>query len=178
DSVLRLRMHGSTLKVDDYFTPCDQAYLDRHDLDLGSAGPLFLPGNLLAAGGKGATLYLMRRQQLGGYVPPSSAASTAGRPDCSDSAAVLQKVSDIAGHIHGTPVYWKGPSGEWVYVWAEGDSLKAFPFVGARLVTGSGLIKTSAFRFPAPSPAPCGDTPDNWMPGGFLSISSDAARPG
>jgi hypothetical protein len=179
DSLVSLRRHGGALDVTGYFAPCDQAYLDANDLDLGSAGPLLLPGDLIAAAGKGGRLYVMKRRHLGGYAGAlHSGAPTTTRPDCAESSAVLQTVVATSGHIHGAPVHWRGPNGDWIYLWAEGDRLRAYPFATGRLVTAEQSVRTSTWRFPSPSPASCGDTPDNWMPGGFLSVSSDGARAG
>lgn len=52
-------MLSPQLKVEDYFTPYDQATLDANDIDLGSGGPVLLPDQtgpdpyLLIGGGKG-----------------------------------------------------------------------------------------------------------------------------
>src|SRR5439155_17491979 len=59
----------SGLTVRDSFTPCEQALLDKCDLDLGSAGPLLLPGGQLVTGGKTGNLYLLSTSGLGGFKP-------------------------------------------------------------------------------------------------------------
>jgi hypothetical protein len=41
---LKLRLEGQTLVVLDYFTPFNQRVLDAKDWDLGSQGPVLLPG--------------------------------------------------------------------------------------------------------------------------------------
>ena len=68
------------------------------------------------------------------------------------------------GHIHGSPAYWNGPSGPWVYVWGEEDYLKAFAFNGSTFNTTP--ISESTY------PAPTG------MPGGFLTISANGSQAG
>ena len=44
DSFVKLGLQGQDLVVRDYFTPCNQNYLRTIDLDLGSAGPVLVPG--------------------------------------------------------------------------------------------------------------------------------------
>lgn len=66
DSVIAVE--PSELTVEDYYTPNDHQTLDRFDLDLGASSPAwFASGNyhLLAAGGKGGTLYLLNADRLG-----------------------------------------------------------------------------------------------------------------
>ncbi|MGH9075043.1 MAG: PQQ-binding-like beta-propeller repeat protein, partial [Acidimicrobiales bacterium] len=48
------------------FTPPDTATLDREDLDLGSTGPLLLPGGLVLQVGKAGVAYLLSADHLGG----------------------------------------------------------------------------------------------------------------
>jgi hypothetical protein len=63
------------------------------------------------------------------------------------------------GHIHGSPVYWNGPGGQLVYLWAEEDYLKAFRFNGQSFDT----TPATQTKFAAPP----------GMPGGFLSVSAN-----
>jgi hypothetical protein len=60
----------------------------------------------------------------------------------------------------------------------EGDNLKAFTFKNGRFLTGAADVKKSAWRPPRPAPAQCAGTPDNWMPGGILTVSSNATVAG
>jgi hypothetical protein len=174
NSLVRLKMNHNQLDVTDAFTPCNQSYLNHEDLDMGSAAPLLLPGNLLLSGGKYGNLYLMDRDHLGGYVSGGW-----HKEECTDSQSVLQSVSVNRGHIHGSPIYWNGPEGkEWIYVMAEGKNLTAFPFAGGRLKTGADDIKTSAWKPPRQAPAICHKPARNWMPGGILALSSDANQAG
>ncbi len=85
DSVVKLvRTNGITgtglgLKVQDYFTPEDQAILAGGDGDLGAGGPIILPdeaGNaehphLLIGAGKDGILSLIDRDNMGHYSPAS-----------------------------------------------------------------------------------------------------------
>lgn len=175
DSVLKLRLEGDKLAVVDSFTPCNQAYLNRLDLDVGSVAPLLLPGNLILSGGKFGTLYLMNGDHLAGYVADGGSR----KPDCGDSDKVLQTVGVYGAHIHGTPIYWKGPNGtQWIYLMAETRSLEAFPFADGKIKTGDADVKRSGWKPPRQAPPSCHRPAYNWMPGGILAVSSDADRLG
>jgi fibronectin type 3 domain-containing protein len=90
DSILKLAVDPSStpthqnkngwgLKVLDYFSPSNTAFLQANDLDLGSGGPLLLPDSagsgthrhLLVFGGKEGTLYLVDRDNMGKFDPNS-----------------------------------------------------------------------------------------------------------
>jgi hypothetical protein len=171
NGLLHLRFDGSNLQVVDFFAPCGTSFQNGQDLDLGSAGPLFLPGNLILGGGKTGVLYLMDRAHLGKFQAGASAA-------CQDGNLVTQRIPITGGHIHGTPVSWSDSNAAWVYVMGEGDNLNAIPFRNSRLQTGPGEVRKSAWRPPKPAPVACGGAVDNWMPGGILSVSSDGPKPG
>jgi hypothetical protein len=175
NSLLKLRLEGGHLNVVDSFTPCNQSYLNHQDLDLGSAAPVFLPGNLILGGGKFGSLYLMGRDHFGGYVPAGGRQS-----ECRDSNEVLQIVNlKQDAHIHGTPIYWKGPHGtQWIYVMPEARSLAAIPFADGKLKTGDADIRSSGWKPPRQAPPSCHRPARNWMPGGILSVSSEADRQG
>lgn len=57
------------------FAPSSWAQENAADLDLGSTGPILLPGGLLAAAGKAGTIYLLRQGALGGIGHPVAALS-------------------------------------------------------------------------------------------------------
>jgi hypothetical protein len=121
DTILKMKLNGDGLQVRDYFTPYNEAELDADDNDLGSGGPALFPGpsqahsRLVAIAGKGATLYIIDRNKMGGF--------HAGN----DSHAVW--TTPLAGDLLGAPAYWNGH----LFVAAEEDVLKEF------LVRGGGL---------------------------------------
>jgi hypothetical protein len=121
DTILKMKLNGDALQIRDYFTPYNQAKLDADDNDLGSGGPVLFPGpsdahsSLVAIAGKGATLYILDRNKLGGF--------HAG----DDSHAVW--TIPLAGDLLGAPAYWNGH----LFIAAEDDVLKEF------LVTRAGL---------------------------------------
>jgi hypothetical protein len=128
--------------------------LSDADLDLGSGGVLLLPDanndTLLLAGGKPGYLYLLNSQ------------ATSAAPTVLPQINVFQAffntyvpwwvghasseppygfALDSNPHLHGTPVYWRGPDPNfaYVYAWSEKDYLKAFKFGSpAETVGGSG----------------------------------------
>jgi hypothetical protein len=54
------------MTVADYFTPFNERALNRTDLDLGSAGPVLMPGTpYLLGGGKEGWLYVLERNKMG-----------------------------------------------------------------------------------------------------------------
>jgi len=63
DSVLRL---SPTLQLEDGFAPTTWGQENASDADLGSMGPLLLPGGLIFADGKSGTGYLLHANALGG----------------------------------------------------------------------------------------------------------------
>ena len=69
DSLLKVNQSGSRA---DFFTPYNYAALDSGDVDLGSGGIMLLPDqpgahpHEIIAGGKGGTVYLVDRDQMGG----------------------------------------------------------------------------------------------------------------
>jgi hypothetical protein len=154
-SFLRLTQSGSTFTVASWFTPHDYVQLDSADLDLGSAGPLLVPGtNLVVSGGKGSKLYAADRTTMGGL--------GLGRTE----PPTVQTVALNAKHLHGSPVYWSGPGGPLVYTWAEHDHLKSFH-----------LDATASWLDPLPLAASPQPAPDG-MPGASMSISANGATDG
>lgn len=158
DSVLRLHPHSGALALIDWFTPFNQAELDTEDLDLGVGGPLLVPGSrLLVNGSKTGQMYLLNRDAMGHY--------------SADHDAVLQVLSfaepgNATAHLHGGAVYWNGPDGPQVYLWAENNHLRAY------------ALSLSEQRFnETPSSRSDVAVPEG-MPGAMLSFSADGATPG
>jgi hypothetical protein len=159
DCVVKL---APSLKVLDFFSPHNNAALDSADKDLGSGGILAIPGtDLVIGGGKEAYLYLMDMNNLGGFNH--------------NKDHVLDKIkaskTDGNHHIHGSPVFWNGPDGPRIYVWTENDQCKAFQLVG-NSVDHSPAAKT---KITMPGKTAGGSA---GMPGGFLTISANAAVDG
>jgi hypothetical protein len=145
--------NGWGLRVADYFTPSNQAYLDSNDLDMGSSGVVLLPGeagnsahsHLLLASGKQGTLYLLDRDNLGRF-------STAR------DAAVQEIATAVSGTV-STPAYFNHT----VYV---------VPGYG-------GVARTFALTNGVLSATPTSQSPDNFnFPGSTPSISANGTSQG
>src|SRR5207248_2126523 len=116
DSLVKLRLEPDAahpgkeiLSVKGSFTPCDQAYLNCADIDLGSAAPLLLGTSKIITGGKQGRIYLLDRNNWGQFtganVGPGNNCKSSPPPVCQNSAAVLQEFKAATGHIHGSPVF-------------------------------------------------------------------------
>ena len=107
DSIVQLGpASNGTLPVLDWFVPWDQDTLSNEDYDVGSGGVLLLPD--LPAGsayqhplvqmGKEGTIYLVDRDNMGGYC------ST-----CVDiDTQIVQEINYASTGIWGSPAYWNG----------------------------------------------------------------------
>jgi hypothetical protein len=153
DSVMKIGTAGGTLSLLDYFTPDDYATLQANDQDLGSSGPLLIPGtNLLVHGGKESILYLMSTSNLG--------------HEKLGNNQIVQHFSTTGGEIHAGPVFWNRTTdaGPTLYVWPDNTRLMAFQFIGTSFNTTP--ISQSSF------PAPAGSS------GGVLTVSANGSTAG
>lgn len=171
NSVVKLKLTGATLAVKDYFTPCNFAFLNSRDLDLGSGGPVLLPVTppRIIGGGKEGVLYVLAADNLGKHAAPGAA------PDC-QNANIVQQVRAFGvtvhadgqehhGNIHGSPVFWNAADGARIYAWGENNRLKAYRFSQGRLQDVANP-KMSAFQ------------PPQGMPGGMLALSANGGTAG
>jgi hypothetical protein len=139
-----LKLDGSSLSVMDYFTPSNQATLGNFDLDidLGAGGPLLIPGTtLILGGGKDGILRLVDSAKMGGFN--------------SNYNADVQEWQAISGRIMGAPVYWNSPTlGPVVYMWGDGEPLRAWSFNGQTFQTSpvsqSTILNTAGYSNLAP----------------------------
>jgi hypothetical protein len=147
DSFLRLNPVLGIATVADYFTPFNQATLSLRNIDLGSGGILVLPDqpgpypHLFLGGGKGDTLYLVNRDNMGGY--------------SSTQDQVVQELVNIfppnavdAG-IRGVPAYFNNS----IYTGAIADRIKSFALYGGLLSTIPMTSSLHSFYYPGASPA-------------------------
>lgn len=167
ESFVRLTLEGGVLAPKDFFAPCNSNFLNGLDMDLGAGGPVLIPdSDLLFGGGKEGVMYLLKRSNLGKHVP--------GGQNCENNHALqafqatdlhAHGAGTMYGHIHGSPVFWKGPDLSRMYVWGENNTLKAFSFKNGKFVDLD-KPKKSVFQ------------PPNGMPGGMLTLSSHGTRAG
>jgi hypothetical protein len=126
DSVLKLSTTGGSISLVDYFTPDNYASLQGADADLGSSGPLLIPGtSLLVHGGKESILYLLNTSGLG--------------HEASGNGQIVQSFATAqTGEIHGGPVFWNRTTndGPTMYIWPNnGGSMEAYQFNGSTFNT-------------------------------------------
>lgn len=141
DSVLKLSP-AAGLAIADYFTPFNQEYLNRTDMDLGSSAAILLPDaagsnahpHLLISAGKEGRIYLIDRDQMGRF----------------DAAGdrIVQSVQGAIGPLYGGPTYFNNT----VYFSASHDVLKAFSLSGGQLTTAPVSQTTQAFDYPGAIP--------------------------
>ena len=149
-SLLKLSVGGNGLSIDDYFTPHDFEALNARDADLGSTGPMLVPGtHLLVAGSKKGILYLFDTRKLGQLTP--------------DDSGALQAFENNGGRLLAGTAYWDGPAARTLYVWCEADVLKAYRFEGERIIT---------------TPFAKGAVGSRGSPGGALTVSADGRKSG
>src|SRR5581483_10560693 len=111
-----IKFSGSDLSVLDYFAPSNQSLLNGSNKDLGSGGPLLIPGtNLLVGGGKDGMLRLVDATNMGSFNPSQD--------------SNIQDFAATNTPIFGSPVYWNSPAyGPAIYLWGRGDMLKVWSF--------------------------------------------------
>jgi uncharacterized protein (TIGR03437 family) len=141
DSFLKLSSTG--LAIVDYFTPHNQADLDRADMDLGSSGAVLLPDSagssahrhLLISAGKEGRIYLLDRDQM-------------GRFHLEGDTQIVQSLAGAIGPLYGPPAYFHNT----VYFSASNDALKSFSISGGQLSTSPMARSPQVFGYPGAVP--------------------------
>jgi hypothetical protein len=88
-------------------------------------GTFLVPGtNLYLTGCKDGNLYLLNKDNMGGY---------------SNSFNKIQQTIPLNSTMHCQPAFYKGGTNQYMYVWADNDQLRAFAFN-----SGTGLFATNA----------------------------------
>jgi hypothetical protein len=154
---LAQRSYGNTvlkltpaLQVVSSFTPADQADLNANDWDFGSGGVLILPdvpsgpnANLLVTCGKDGDIFLLDRNNLGGYSPA---------PDNPNALFTLPLQPGVPKSqqpgVWGGPAYFDGPAGETVYYCGNGGRLIALT-VSRPNGTLTRIVTSSPDTFPS-----------------------------
>ncbi|HTZ98993.1 MAG TPA: hypothetical protein VMB02_01600 [Candidatus Aquilonibacter sp.] len=154
NSFLKLSTSGNFLRVADYFATHNTVINSLQDRDLGSGGVLLLPdlkdasGNtrhLAVGAGKAdfeigkAVIYVVDRDAMGKFSPAGD-------------DAVYQRIENALGGRDGVfalPAFFNNT----VYYGAQGDFLKAFPVVHARLVSRPASHSATQFIYPGATPS-------------------------
>jgi hypothetical protein len=140
---------GGQLPVLDSFTPHDEAPLSNVDLDQGSGGVLMLPAaagsaahtNLVVQTGKTGRVYLLDRDNLGGFTPTDSGA-----------VQILPDGTIGGGGSYDTPAYFSNGTQQLIYYMGAGDVLKSFTVANGQLSTQPFAATGQVFGFPGANP--------------------------
>ena len=153
NSALKLTPSGVTLAVSSYFTPFDYQAQNNADLDYGTMGSLLIPNSsYFLTGGKDGNLYLLNKDNMGGWVSGSNQ---------------VQQVVGLgnSANMHCQAAYYQGSAKEFVYVWPENQPLRAIPFN-----RGSNLMDAGQVVFGGAGPT--------GQSGAVLSVSSNGTTDG
>jgi len=128
------------LAVVDWFSPFNEAVLSAGDRDLGSGGPVLLPGTHLLTGmGKNGTNYLVDQNNLGHFSTGTS-----------DTNIVQEFLATVpVDRIGQSPVYWNGPTNPLVFMSCGNNNTLVYLFNGSTFQT-TPLATSSAKQGSAP----------------------------
>jgi outer membrane protein assembly factor BamB len=148
DSVLKLSYDGQKFLLpvsnENFFTPSNSRFLADHDVDLGSGGVMMLPTmnnkDMMVAGGKFGTVFLINRQNLGGVSADTSGAVVA-------SVGMTPGGANSGPGIYGGPAYHNGS----IYYAAAGDTLKKISVSASGLSVAATAGPTIKLRGSSPS---------------------------
>jgi outer membrane protein assembly factor BamB len=151
---------GTAPVVASWFMPSDVTTLDNKDTDVGSSGPLLIPGtSLILGGGKGGILYLLNKDIMGGF--------KAGTPL---NSQIVQSFPASSGQwIVGSPVFWNRPNAGAMYIWPGKTPLEQYTFDAL-----AGKFTTTSVASPITSTVNPPDDPQ----GGNLAISANGSTAG
>lgn len=134
DTMLKLKLNGSSFQIVDWFTPSDAACIDLHDLELGSGGVALLPTDftngikLALAYSKEGRLFLVNRDTMGKFnaggdnqIPQEF---MVGQYTCSDAVTGDVAEGPTWNRLYGTASYWNG----YVYAGASNQALMQYQF--------------------------------------------------
>jgi hypothetical protein len=150
ESVVELNAANGQLTLADYFTASNKVTLDQKDQDLGSGGTMILPDqpgpfpHLIVETGKQGTIYLLNRDDLGGYKQGTNAGDR-----------VVQELAQGVTGVWGSPAFFlTDPSTEsgLVYYHGQDDVLRSFRLLNGRLTAVSPVGK-NRFNFPGAQPS-------------------------
>jgi outer membrane protein assembly factor BamB len=156
DSVLRL---SPELRLEDGFAPTRWPQDNAADADLGSMGPLLLPGGLVFAAGKSGLGYLLRADHLGGV-----GGQLVERPVCAAFGGAAAAGSTLyVPCTDGLREVRVGPEAQLSLGWRAPGAVSGSPVVGGHTVysldpAGGSLYALDADRGTVRTSAPVGQT--------------------
>lgn len=119
ESFLKFSTSGA-LALSDWFTPDNYQDLNNRDADLGSSGPMLIPGtDLLVGAGKDGLFYVMHTGKLGHMV--------------NGNGQIVQVLDHHGREVKGGAVFWnRGSAGSSaLYVWTDNTTARAYRFNGS-----------------------------------------------
>lgn len=153
NAFLKLGTGKGKLFVDDYFAMHNTISESRKDLDLGSGGEIVLPDmkdssgktvHLAVGAGKDNAIYIVNRDSMGRF-----------NPERNDVYQEVPSTGDEnsnglggSGGVYSTPAYFNGN----LYYGSVDDSIRAFNFNQARLVTPASSKTAVTFGYPGATP--------------------------
>lgn len=154
NAFLKLGTGKGKLFVDDYFAMHNTISESRKDLDLGSGGEIVLPDmkdssgktvRLAVGAGKDNAIYIVNRDSMGKF-----------NPERNDVYQEVPSTGDEnsnglggSGGVYSTPAYFNGN----LYYGSVDDSIRAFKFNQARLVTPASSKTSITFGYPGATPS-------------------------
>jgi PQQ-like domain len=159
DSFLKLTASNGSLVPSAYAPPMPEPdQLEAGDADLGSGGPLVLPGfNYVLGGGKTGYMYLLDRTSM--QLQQRLTVAT-NQYDIPPHPETRWNHWDSGPHLHGSPTFWPGHG--FLYVWGEKDFLKVYAFDTTTKKFSGAPILTGAIK-----------AQPHTMPGGMMSLSAN-----
>ena len=154
NSLVKLRPENGTLKIEDYFTPFNQACTLEHDQDLGSGAPLLLPNqNEIVSIGKEGRIYMIKAKHLGGYQVVANPCNVQQRQR-TDIDHIIQETPPytLPGGFWGIPGYWSGSTETYIYTAGSTDHLKAWKIVAGKLDASPTSQATETLHYPGAIP--------------------------
>jgi hypothetical protein len=135
DSILKINTGANNLALLDWFTPYNQSYLQKYDLDLSSVGPVLLPDqsvgtpHLLVGSGKTEEIYLLNRDNMGKYVANGNNSQIAQylQTLTSQTGCISKTIGSSTGSTcrNATPIYFSNGVNNYVYFVDDGNSSPA-----------------------------------------------------
>lgn len=122
ESVLRISTSGG-LTAADYFAPAEWLELNDSDTDLGSSGPVLIPGtNLVYAIGKEGELFLLDQSNLGHQVP-SNTQIVQSFQAANPTLTLAQQENNFL--VFNT-AFWDNQGGQILYMWPQSEPLRSY----------------------------------------------------
>ncbi len=149
DSFVKL---NTQLQVQDYFAPFNQQCLDAEDADLGSGGPLLLPGqNRIISAGKEGRIYVINTANMGHYNTIANPCSNQSRTNVD---RIVQELPPATiGGLFSNATYWKNAKGQqFVYFAGAHDHTKVFALTNGTLASKPSSSTSEAFGFTGGNP--------------------------